>query len=377
MTGKMLHIIDRLILIIIIVTATSLNVRSQENPIPLSFGEAFKMALADDPGLAARDNQINISEYEVSESVAKFNPRFDIFSSYSRSSLESGIEFPNPLTSRTEKISMFPEDRYHFGISLSHKFFTFGERSALKRASKLGIDISELEKEEYIRSLYDKLAAVFLKSLVTRDNLKIQKNNLSRARRKLDIVSAKMSEGLASDYDSIRAELLVSRYESDLNISEGELASARADLKALINIEQAEEIMPIGDMGSFEIAIPESPETVIRDNIDILKLEKSKEIQNELVRYHKSTFYPNITYSASYNWQNGYQPDLDKIRDFWTVGLSLNMNLFDGGGRRRSSRRSSTVARALSRTSTDFSTLTLSMARLTRSRTIDSTSLPT
>ncbi len=326
--------INRLILIFVIVGAISLNVNSQENPIPLRFEEALKMALTDDPGLMARDNRIKIDEYGVSESVAKFNPRLDIFSSYSRSSLESEIEFFNPLTSGTERISLFPDDRYNFGISLSHNFFTFGKRSALKRASKLGIDISRLEKEEYKRSLYDKLARFFLKSLLTRDNLTIRRNNVSRARKKREIVSSMISEGLASDYDSIRAELLVSRYESDLNLSEEEYADARAALKALLNMEQTEEIMPIGDLELFETAIPESPKSGIRDNIDILKLEKSMEIQDELAGYHKRTFFPNLTYSASYNWQNGYQPDLDRIRDFWTVGLSLNMNLFDGGGRR-------------------------------------------
>lgn len=292
------------------------------------------MALTDDPGITARDDQIRISEYGVSESVAKFNPRLDIASSYSRSSLESEIEFYNPLTAGPERISLFPEDRYNLGITLSHNFFTFGKRSALKNAAKLGIDISRLEKQEYMRFLYDKLTRIFLKSLLARDNMTIQKNDVSRAQRKLEIVRAKISEGLASDYDSIRAELLVSRYESDLNMSEGEYATARAELKALINMAQTDEIMPVGDLRAFEIAVPETPDADIRDNIDILKLEKSIAIQGELVKYHKRTFYPNLTYSASYNWQNGYQPDLDKLKDYWMVGLSLSMNLFDGGGRR-------------------------------------------
>ncbi|UCE66711.1 MAG: TolC family protein [Candidatus Zixiibacteriota bacterium] len=338
--GKYNININKLISIAVIVGAVFVNANSQENPIPLRFEEALKMALTDDPGLMARENRIKIDEYGVSESVANFNPRLDIFSSYSRSSLESEIEFFNPLTSGTERIGLFPEDKYNFGITLSHNFFTFGKRSALKRAGKLGIDISKLEKEEYKRSLYDKLARIFLKSLLTRDNLTIRRNNVSRARKKLEIVRSMISEGLASDYDSIRAELLVSRYESDLNISEEEYTDVRADLKALLNMEQTEEIMPIGDLKLFETAVPESPESDIRENIDILKLEKSIEIQDEFAKYHKRTFFPSLSYSASYNWQNGYQPDLDRIKDFWTVGLSLNMNLFDGGGRR------SRVARA-------------------------------
>jgi len=331
---KYVSYINRSILTFIIFIAIFLNVYSQENPIPLSFEEALRMALSDDPGLAARNDKIKIDEYKVKESAAMFNPRFDIYSAYSKTSLESEIEFLNPLTSMPERISLFPDDRHNIGISLSHDFLTFGRRSALKRTAELGVEVSKLEREEYKRSVYDKLARVFLKTLLTRDNLMIQKDNISRARRKLEIVRARMAEGLASDYDSIRAELLVSRYESDAIISEGDFARARASLKALLNLDQDSEIMPIGDLNSFDVVIPGSHKLDLEHNLDILKLDKSINIQTELINYHKKTIFPSISYFASYDWQNGYQPDLDRLKNFWTVGLSLNMNLFDGGGRR-------------------------------------------
>lgn len=300
---------------------------SQENPVLIDFDEALRRAFTGDPGIAARDDQIRIDEYRVTESVSRFNPRLDIYSTYSRTSLESVIKTPI-------EISLFPKDRYNFGISLSHNVLTFGKRSSSRDAARARIEISKIEKDEYKRSLYDKVARVFLASLLTGGNLEIHKENVSRARKKLDIVKSRMKEGLASDYDSIKAELLLTRYENSVAVARKDFAETVTSLKALLNLDQERQIMPAGDLKSFYIEIPGEEEIDINGNIEVLKLAKSIDVQNELVKLHKKSYLPDIGYFAKYDWQNGYQPDLDKLENFWTAGLSLNMNLFEGGGKR-------------------------------------------
>jgi outer membrane protein TolC len=307
---------------------------SQENPALIDFDEAIKRAFTGDPGIAARNDEIRISEYRVTESVSPFNPRLDVYSGYSRTSLESDLELINPVTSTPFDISLFPKDRYNFGVSLSQNIITFGKRSSSRDAARAGIEISKLEKQEYERSLYDKVARVFLAALFTGNNLNIHKENAARARRKLDIVISRMNEGLASDYDSIRAELLLTRYENDVAVARSDFAEAGSSLKALLNLKQSQQIMPAGDLKSINLEIPAEDEIDVNGNIGILKLGKSIDVQNELIKYHKSSYLPNIGYFAKYDWQNGYQPDLDKLENFWTAGLTLNMNLFDGGGKK-------------------------------------------
>jgi outer membrane protein TolC len=323
-----------LIVLIFLVVYPVEIVISQENPVLIDFDEALKRAFTGDPGLIARNDQIRIDEYKATESVSRFNPRLDIYSAYSRTSLESEIELVNPLTSSPFYINLFPEDRYNFGISLSHNIITFGKRSSSRDAVRAKIEISKLEKEEYKRSLYDNVARVFLAALFTGNNLDIHKENMARAQRKFDIVISRMNEGLASDYDSIRAELLLTRYENDVAVTRSDFAEAGALLKALLNLNQGQQIMPVGDLKSFYVEIPGEDEIDINGNIEVLKLGKSIDVQNELIRFHKSSYLPNIGYFAKYDWQNGYQPDVDKLENFWTAGLSLNMNLFDGGGKK-------------------------------------------
>lgn len=323
-----------LIILTIIVCYPFEIVVSQENPVLINFDEALKRAFTSDPGLAARNDQVRINEYMVKESVSRFNPRLDVYSTYSRTSLESNIEFENPITSTPINISLFPQDRYNFGIALSHDILSFGKRSSSGGVARARTEISKVEKEEYERSLYDKVARVFLGALLAGRNLEIHKGNLGRARKKLDIVVSRINEGLASDYDSVRAELLLARYENNVAAARGDFAEARSSLKSLLNLGQDQEIMPVGELRSFECDLPAEDEIDPYGNTEIVKLGKAIDIQNELVKFHKSTYFPTIGYFAKYEWQNGYQPDVDKLANFWTAGLSLNMNLFDGGGKR-------------------------------------------
>jgi outer membrane protein TolC len=126
----------------------------------------------------------------------------------------------------------------------------------------------------------------------------------------------------------------LTRYENDVAVARNDFAEAGSSLKALLNLKQSQQIMPAGDLKSINLEIPAEDEIDVNGNIGILKLGKSIDVQNELIKYHKSSYLPNIGYFAKYDWQNGYQPDLDKLENFWTAGLTLNMNLFDGGGKK-------------------------------------------
>jgi outer membrane protein TolC len=342
---------------------------SQENPVLIDFDEAIKRAFTGDPGIAARNDEIRISEYRTTELVSPFNPRLDVYSGYSRTSLESDIEFENPLTSTPINISLFPKDRYNFGVSLSHNIITFGKRSSSRDAARARIEISKLEKQEYERSLYDKVARIFLAALFTGNNLNIHKENVVRARRKLDIVISRMNEGLASDYDSIRAELLLTRYENDVAVARNDFAEAGSSLKALLNLKQSQQIMPAGDLKSINLEIPAEDEIDVNGNIGILKLGKSIDVQNELIKYHKSSYLPNIGYFAKYDWQNGYQPDLDKLENFWTAGLTLNMNLFDGGGKKSRISQARYEARRAGNLRLDLISITSAQTEISTART--------
>ena len=92
--------------------------------------------------------------------------------------------------------------------------------------------------------------------------------------------------------------------------------------------------MPVGELTGFAPEIPEKKEYDSNNNIQISRLNKSMAIQSEMMRFYKRSYLPGLAYNLRYDWQNGYQPDLNKLKGYWTAGLALNWSLFDGGARK-------------------------------------------
>ena len=307
---------------------------AQESPVSLDFEQALEIMFSNDPGLEARNDAVNAERFRVEQAISTFYPKLNAYSSYTRTSLESDIEIFNPTTMSSERIDFFPKDRYNFGVLVTHEIYTFGRRMALKRGMEKGVELSEMEREEYKRSMYDRTARAFVATLLSKDNLNIQGENIKRAQKKLRIVLKRINEGLASEYDRIKAELLLAEYRHNHNLARGEYTKARANLKALIGWDRKHDFTPVGSLPGFNIAIPESLHLEPENRIEIRKLRLQSEALKEKIAVNRSEYLPGLGFMAQYDWQNGYQPDIDEIKGAWSIGVSLNWRLIDGGDRK-------------------------------------------
>ncbi len=307
---------------------------AQENPVNLNFEQALEIMFSKDPGLEARSDAVNAEKLRVRQAISEFYPKLNAYSNYTRTSLESGIEIFDPVTTSRERIDFFPKDRYNFGLLFTQEIYTFGRRVAFKRRAEKGIELSAREREEYRQSMYDRMARAFAATLLSKDNLNIQAKNIKRAQSKLKIVLERINEGLAADYDRIKAELLLAQYEHNHNLARGEFRKAVANLKGLIGWDRKYDFLPVGNLLGLNIAIPEIPFLVPDNRIEVRKLILQSEALREIITINRSEYFPGLGFMAKYDWQNGYQPDIDDIRGAWSIGLSLNWRLIDGGDRK-------------------------------------------
>ena len=307
---------------------------AQENPVNLNFEQALEIVFSKDPGLQARSDAVNAEKLRVRRAISEFYPKLNAYSNYTRSSLESEIEIFNPVTMSTERIDFFPEDRYNFGLLLTQEIYSFGRRVAFKRRAQKGVELSAMEREGYRRSMYDRTARAFSATLLSKDDLNIQAENIKRAQSKLKIVLERINEGLAADYDRIKAELLLAQYGHNHNLARGEFRKAMANLKALIGWDRKYDFLPAGNLLGLYIPIPESLVLVPENRIEIRNLILQSEALREIIAINRSEYFPGLGFMAKYDWQNGYQPDIDDLRGAWSIGVSLNWRLIDGGDRK-------------------------------------------
>ena len=306
------------------------NAVAQENPVGLDFEQAMETAFTNDPGLAAQNAAVRTEEFKVRQSESTYYPRLSFYSNYNRISRISSFEIFDPTARAYREIEFAPRDRYNFGFSLSQEIYTFGRRPALKRVSRRGVEIARIDRSDYKRSTFDSVARLFAALLLARDNMKIQQDNMERAEEKTGLVDARISQGLATDYDRMQAELLSSRFNFDYNSARGDYQQAKSALVALIGWDKDYDFEPIGNLESLEMALPESVSRDVDRIAQIRRLSLSHQIMMDNVSANRSSLFPSLFFQAKYDWQNGYQPDINKIEGAWNLGLSLNWMLFDG-----------------------------------------------
>lgn len=327
---------------------------AQENPILLDFKHALELAFSGDPGLSARDDAVRIDESKVKEATADYFPSLDAHAGYTRSSLESEFEIFNPQTMSSRSIDFFPKNRYNMGILLTQDIYTFGRRSARKEAAEKNLTIRRLEKQDYKRKLYDRTARAFAAVLLQKENMNIQTENLERAEARLAIVNARLAEGVATDYDLVRAELHLADYQRDHNRASADLRKAKASLEDLIGWDRDYDFVPVGKISGIEAALPESWVRDGGDRIEIQRLKLLYEVQIQQSRTYRSSYFPDLSCFAGFDWQNGYQPDIEKIEGAWRAGVSLSWRVLDGGGRRQKIRQALLEAERTSELMTDM-----------------------
>lgn len=303
----------------------------QENPILLDFQNALDMAFSGNAGLKATGDAIMVEEYRVKEAISAYYPKLSAYSGFAKTSLESEIEVPNMFGGLPLSIELFPRERYNFGVVSKYDLYAFGRRAARKSVAMKGLERSKIERDEHKSYLYDKTARIFGQTLLARNALRIQKNNIDRVMKKLRLVEDRIDQGSASEYDRIRAKILISKYENRENQARADYNKAKIRLESIIDWDQSYDFMPVGEIAGLKAALPESSffEPEQTSSFKMMKIGYAILGENQIIQ--KSFYFPGIEVYAKYDWQNGYQPDIDEIRGDWSVGVSANWVLLDGG----------------------------------------------
>ena len=305
----------------------------QENPVTLDFEKALDMALSDNAGLKAKSDAIMVEEYRVKEALSAWYPKLSAYSGFIKTSLESEIEVQNMFGGSPLNIRLFPQERYNFGIISKYDLYTFGRHAARKSAAMKGLERSKIEKEDHRSHLYDKTARAFGLTLLAGNSLQVQKSNIERVEKKLKLVEDRIDQGLAAEYDRIKAKILISKYRDRENQARADYNKAKIILESIIDWDYSYDFMPVGEIAGLKAALPESSFFAPEQTSSLKKMRIGYAILGEERIIQKSLYFPGIEVYAKYDWQNGYQPDIDDIRGDWSVGVSANWVLLDGGFR--------------------------------------------
>lgn len=191
------------------------------------------------------------------------------------------------------------------------------------------------------QSLRNRVITAYLPVILLTENLKILDKNIANVEKLKNETSALYKEGFVEQLDVDRLELTVANLVVEKENLERQMATTMNNLKQIMNFPIEQELIIQDNLGRV---VPVPAQKDLTGPVDYYKRREYKVAEtgiqlNELnEQYIKNVYLPSLDLTASYT--QAYQGDklFGGENSFWAptgvVGLSLNIPLFDGFGKK-------------------------------------------
>ena len=335
----------------------------------LDLKTAIGIALNENPTIKVADMEIEKKDYSKKETIAGLFPRIDGSASYSRT-IEKQTMYMD--TEAFDMSAMFAP--IYNTIGQLHPEFQVpqlgvGSSSSGETGMKVGTDntysvglsaslpiiapqlwksvqLSSADIEQAVESarssrlsMVNQVEKAYYNLLLAQNSYEVIKMSYDNAVLNARDYKHKFEQGTASEYDVLRADVQVRNLEPTLLQTENSVKLSKLQLKVLMGVDMALEIIPPDRLEDYEASMYEETmniDTSLEQNTDLRQLDLQTAYLKKAVDVQRMAWFPTLSATAIYNWIS--MSDGGMFSDFrWSpyssIGLSLSLPIFQGGAR--------------------------------------------
>jgi len=223
----------------------------------------------------------------------------------------------------------YPDARNHFMTKLSYMLplYTGGKLTEYGRISNMMYEMSQLDSKKLLNvKIYETKKAFYDISLVENYIYNLRKiiKNITTLE---NVVRTMQKEGYAQEIDLLEVQARKAEAESMYNQAKLNRELAYQFLSFLLNhdVESIKKVHDVAPMPSVSRTALEA------NNLDIQKAKLGLQISEHAVELEKSRFLPEVGAFAEYGSADNSLWNDFTDKDFYTVGVQLSWNIFNGG----------------------------------------------
>ncbi len=301
-----------------------------QDSVHVNLQQAIEIALNDNPTIKIANRNIESKKYSKDEQIAALFPTVSGSGSYQRTVKKQKMTMEmggNPMT-----IEVGTSNNYSAGLSLSLPLVAAPTWYNLK-LSQLDVEAAMESARSSRISLVNEVKKAYYGMLLAKDSYQVLLVNYENVEYTAQNINAKYEQGLASDFDKLRADVQVKNQKPQLTAAENTVQLATMMLKVLIGVDVNEPIIFDGQLSDFEnemlsYQVPEAQNVSLSNNSDLQQLDLSKNSLDMSVKLIKASACPTLVFSGSAQYMT--MSNDFKFADYnWfpyaVVGLSLNV----------------------------------------------------
>jgi outer membrane protein len=323
----------RTVLLVVLSILWAVQFSFPQEKMTLTLEESIRLALSQNPYHLAAEERVETARAQVREAAAGFLPSLNAQGLHTLDEKLFELEFPDPITGQSQRISVDFTRDYQFSLSLSLPLYTGGRLTSGFKQAKYSLLSSEeaARQSEYITVFNAK--AAFYGCLLAEDFVRVAEEAVDVAEKHFNNVKRLYDVGMASKFDLLRSEVELANLKPQLIKARNNLKIAELNLKTLLGLDLAQPIEIKGEL-KFELFEPDleaSIEKALVKRPELSQLSYQKKMAGEMLKLARASRLPTVALSGTYNyWADRLNFEEDTWQNYYTVNLALTIPLFNG-----------------------------------------------
>lgn len=226
---------------------------------------------------------------------------------------------------------------YDATLSASYEVDFWGLNRNNADAAAFAARASRFDAATVMLTTQASLANTYFDILSTREQLRVQTENLAAARRILTVIRAQVAAGTATGLDLAQQETLVAQQEAQIPSLRQSISQSTNALGVLLGMPPEQVTVAAGGLEQLMIpsTSPGLPSELLARRPDVLYAEAQLAAANADVAAARAALLPSVTLSASGGFSSAVLGTLLRPEaQVWSLAASLTQSIFDGGARR-------------------------------------------
>ncbi len=226
---------------------------------------------------------------------------------------------------------IFAWGRYNYGYQAAKLQYEAAENDLITAYEKLRLDVSE----------------AFYRVLIAQEFVDVANQSVELVKEQLKIAETSFTAGATTNFDVLRAKVQLANAESQLIRAKNGVRTAKNAFKTLLNMPLTEQITVEGtfDTPQVNIKLDELIEIALAKRPEITRSKLNEQAGEKQLSVSKTRSLPDLSFFS--NYQFSHNERLTEMNRIWSLGLQLNIPIFDGFASRAGVKQSESVLNQL------------------------------
>ena len=328
----------------------SISIQAQEYK-ELTLEDSLKIAQKDNLSIKSAEQKLIGTKTQVDLARSALFPRLSANGNYtyfkdiqkSVIQAEGGFGFPTPGQEMNQMSTPNPDNEaelieLEFGahhnvqgtLNLTQPLFAWGRIYNNYKAARIRYTAGEEELSAAYENLRLTVYEAFYSVLIAQEFVEVAKQSVELVKQQLAIAESSFAVGATTNFDVLRAKVQLANAKSQVIQARNRAKTTKDSFKTILNIPLTQEISV---KGSFEIQhtekkLDELISIAMTHRPEIKQSNLNQEIGQKQLSVAKTQNLPDLAFFS--NYQISHNERLTEMNRIWSLGLQINVPIFDG-----------------------------------------------